>query len=68
MIAVLLLRRRRAPDFHARRLAVGLGVDRWPRRDRVPASAMARLGHFAAGVALGLILALVMIWIAVGCG
>ena len=62
--------RRRQPDFRSRRLAVGLfgsSGDRWPRRNRLPASAMARLGHFVAGVALGLILALVMIWIAVRC-
>jgi len=64
---IALLRRRRAPDFHARRLAVGLGVDRWPRRNRVPASAIARIGHFVSGVALGLCLGLVLLWLATGC-
>jgi len=72
MIAALLRRRSRAgDDFHHRRLALGLfgatAGDRWARRNRAPASATARLGHFVAGVALGLILALVLVWIAVGC-
>jgi hypothetical protein len=65
MIAAL-LRRRRAPDFHTKRLALGVfgaSADRWPRRNALPA----RLGHFIAGVALGLVLALVLIWIATGC-
>lgn len=68
MIALRL--RRRSPSFHHRRLALGLfgsSFDRWPRRNRIPASAIARLGHFAAGVALGLVVALVLIWLAVGC-
>jgi hypothetical protein len=70
MIAALRLRRRRAPDFHTERLALGLfgaSADRWPRRNRLPAGAMARLGHFVAGVALGFVVALVLIWIAVRC-
>ena len=69
MIAAL--RRRRSPSFHHRRLAVGLfgttAGDPWSSRNRLPRTWIAKLGHLLAGVALGLILALVLIWIATGC-
>jgi hypothetical protein len=67
---IALLRRRQETSFHHRRLAVGLfgsSTDRWPRRNRQPVTVLARLGHFIAGVALGLVVALVLIWIATGC-
>ena len=69
MIALRL--RRREPSFRDKRLAVGLfgssAGDRWPRRNRLPASALARLGHFLAGAALGLVVGLVLIWLATWC-
>jgi len=61
---------RQEPSFHHRRLALGLfgsSADLWPRRNRLPATVMGRLGHFIAGVVLGLVVALVLIWLAIGC-
>ena len=67
MIAAL-LRRRRAPDLHARRLALGVfGADAWPHRGARPTTIIAKALHFLAGAALGLVVGLVLIWLAVGC-
>ena len=66
------IRRRAAADsFHHRRLALGVfGSDasRWPRRNRLPRTLLARGGHFLAGLVLGAVFAAIMAaWISAGC-
>lgn len=65
---IALLRRRPAPDLHARRLAVGLGIDRWPHRGRRPTTILAKLVHVVVGIVLGAVgAAIVLAWIGAGC-
>jgi len=66
-----LLRRRRSADFHTRRLAAHMAGampgEHWPRRNRQPAAALAKLGHLLAGVILGATLAaIVLAWASAG--
>jgi hypothetical protein len=56
-------------EFHQRRLAAAIALatptrqlsQRWPRRNRLPASTLARVGHFLAGLILGAVGALTLL-------
>jgi hypothetical protein len=56
-VIAALLRRRRAPTFHHKRLAAGLlgalSSDPWPHRAKPPATIGAKLVHLGVGIALG---------------
>jgi hypothetical protein len=54
--------RRPEPTTFQRCLAVHMHfADRWPRRNRLPKTALGKLGHLAAGAMLGAVVAAIVI-------
>jgi hypothetical protein len=54
--------KRRGPTTFGKCLAVHMAAaDRWPRRNRLPSTALAKLGHLVIGAMLGATVAAIVV-------